>query len=483
MKKLMCIVVLLCAAFYLRAEVTLPNVISSNMVLQQQKPVPIWGTAAAGEQVTVSFAGQQKTAVADADGKWRVNLDPMKATPVPAEMTISGENTITLENVVIGEVWLASGQSNMEYAMRRGAAMAPPAKGEDLAALELEKPANPQIRVMLSTRSFGRQMPGAFGGMRSGWAEASGESLPRQSAVGYFFAKSLADQLPGVPIGIITAAVGGTRIEPWTTREAYLEDPRFAAEMQEKGSIDGARPNEMYDGLIAPLVPFALRGIIWYQGEQNQSQSDRRYDEKMEVLINSWRKAFENKDASFYYVLLAPHIYSDRLHRGHAVTADELPIFWEMQEKARLLPHCGMTVVSDLVDTLTDIHPSYKWEVGRRLSLHALAKDYGQKKLVYSGPTFKQVAAKGNTLEVSFDYVAKGLKIAGQDTYLKTFEIAGADGNFVPAKAVIKKKKVVVSSDQVDHPVSVRMGWHETFRPNLVNSAGLPAAPFRATVK
>lgn len=574
--------VLLCgllAAVQLNAEVSLPSVISSNMVLQQQMKVPIWGAANPGEKVTVTFAGQTKSTVADEKGAWRVDLDAMKATNVPAVMTVAGENTLILENVVIGEVWIASGQSNMAYAMARGT-MAPPAKGEDLAEKELQKPANPQIRVLMSSRAgavrlpgaqqqggfggFGGQMPqgmpqggpqgarpqgmpqggpqgampqgmpqggpqgampqgGPWGqmpqggampqgmpqggpqgampqgmpqggrgqgaprgmGMRApGWAEASSESLPRQSAVGYFFGKELAENLKDIPIGIITAAVGGTRIEPWTDREAYLEDERFAAEMKEKGTIDDARPNEQYDSYIAPLVPFAIRGFIWYQGEQNQSQSDRRYDQKMEVLVKSWRKAFENEDAAFYYVLLAPHIYSDRLHRGHAVTADELPVFWEMQEKAQYLPHAGMTVVSDLVDTLTDIHPSYKWEVGRRLSLHALAKDYGRKDIVYSGPIFKSVAynASQDALEVSFDYVAGGLAVAENGKALKTFEIAAADGEFKPAEAVIKDNKVIVKSAAVKKPVSVRMGWHETFRPNLVNSAGLPAAPFRATV-
>lgn len=303
-----------------RAQPLVPQILSSNMVLQRDKPVPVWGTAAPNERIEVAFGEQKHTVRADREGHWSVELAPLTASATPRTMTLRGRReTVVLENIVVGEVWLCSGQSNMQYAMRRGPGLVPPAKGDDLAALELEKPANDLIRVFVMTRGRNQTPPQ--------WQVADGQSLANVSAAGYFFGRTIQQEL-GVPVGIITSAVGGTRIEPWTPMSAYEQSPLFAPQLAAGGGqIDGAEPGTLYESLIAPLAPYALRGVLWYQGESNASQRDRQYATKYEAMVSSWREAFRAADAPFYSVLIGPHIYSDRLHRGSAVTAEELPIF------------------------------------------------------------------------------------------------------------------------------------------------------------
>lgn len=452
------------------AQLATPQILSSNMVLQQGRKIPIWGTANPNERVLVNFGKQRIHTRADKTGKWMVELEPMEADKHPRQMIIKGKKTnLVYDNVVVGEVWLCSGQSNMAYRMKLESVFVPPAKGEDLAALELLKPRNEMIRVFTSRRN----------NASNSWAVADGKSLADVSAAGYFFGKAIQEQLD-VPVGIITAALGGTRIETWTTAEAYTESSFFGSRFKDKGKIDGLTPGQWYKTFVAPLIPFAVKGFLWYQGENNCGIGDRQYAEKYQVLVNSWRNVFHLPDAPFYSVLLGTHIYSDRLHRGgRPITAEMLPLFREQQIKSQsMIPNSDYIVISDLVDNLNDIHPSYKWEVGKRLARLALAKDYGFADMEWSGPRMEGSEVVNDSIVVSFSHVGTGLGISNGKR-LTWFEIAAADGVFRPALADIKgQDKVVVYHPEIKQPVKVRFGWHETAIPNLVNSEGLPAVPF-----
>lgn len=473
-QKIYSIILLLFFTTATYAQLATPQVLSSNMVLQQNQKVPIWGTAEPNERVQILF-GKQKIAVrADKDGRWMAELQPLKADKNPQTLTVKGQKTsLVYDNVLVGEVWLCSGQSNMEYSMKRYHTFLPPAKGEDLEALERKKPANDMIRVFVSDRQQSW----------NSWKIADGESLEKVSSAGYFFGKAIQEKLD-VPVGIITCALGGTLIEAWTTTGAYEKSPVFASQLKANdGKIDGFRPGNWYDQLLKPLIPFGVKGFLWYQGENNCGKADRMYAEKYRVLVESWRDVFNLPHAPFYSVLLAPHIYSDRTHRGKSsgVTAEELPIFREEQRKGTtLVANSEYVVITDLVDDLKDIHPPYKWEVGARLARLALAKTYAVD-TVWSGPRVNSTEIDGDKIVVSFDNCADSLKI-NDGKRLTWFEIANENGVFRPALADIKDKtKVVVYHPEIKQPAKVRFGWHEAAVPNLVNSEGLPATPFVTT--
>lgn len=452
------------------AKLSLPPVVSSNMVLQQGQECPIWGTADPEEKVTVTFAGQEHTTKADAIGRWAVALSPMKADKKPRDLTIKGEKeTLSLTNILVGEVWICSGQSNMQYALRRYKTFKAPRHGADLGAEELKKPANPMFRVFLSDRAHS---------WRS-WQTASGESLEDITAAGYFFGKSLQQRLD-VPVGIISAALGGQRIETWTDVDAYRDSPLFRKQLINKSKIDGITPGQWYEHLISPLIPFATKGFLWYQGENNCVAKERHYAEKYELLVDSWRKAFRSPEAPFYTVLLAPYAYSVmETKKGNTMSAEELPRFWEQQlDGVSRVGNNDIVCISDLVDDLNDIHPPYKWIVGERLARVALDKTYGLHEQPVVGPRLLTVAQSGKRLLVKFTQTGSGLK-SRDNQPLNGFEIAGADGIYHTAKALIKKNDtVVLTSDNVTHPVSVRFAWNECAMPNLVNSENLPAFPF-----
>lgn len=469
-RTLLIIVFLMAAIMPASAEVSVANIISSNMVLQRERTVPIWGKAAPGERITVTFDKQRTTVKASADGSWRANLQPMAASATPQTLTVKGKkDVLTFENIVVGEVWIASGQSNMQYSMRRGSGMVAPKVGIDSAEVEMQKPANPMIRVFMS------------GGRRPRpWAEASSESLPPVSAAGYYFAKNIQETL-GVPVGIITAAAGGTRIELWTSGDAYLGAPLFADEMRTTGKVSDWQVGTLYASMIAPLAPFAVRGFLWYQGESNCGMGDQRYAAKQKVLVESWRQVFEAADAPFYYVLLGPHVYSDRMHRGttQPMTAAMLPCFVEQQMAARdSVSNSDYISVGDLIDDIRDIHPSYKWTVGARLARLALAEIYQQKGIVCRGPQLSSVNIDGTSLTLTFDNTGEGLQ-AGDKKRLRWFEVAGDNGIFHAAAAdILSPTTVKVFAPEVNSPRYVRYCQHEMAMPNLANSSGLPALPF-----
>ena len=451
------------------AEVILPKVLGNNMVLQRDKSVPIWGTASAGEAITVKFSDQTKKTTADAAGNWQIMLDPMAASATPRILEINGTNTIKLNNILVGEVWLCSGQSNMSYEMRKNSKVRRPDTSTVNSPIdELDRAHNPQIRIFLVTQKNLRKSDSTH----SGWDIAEGTALRDFSAVGYFYAKNLNHDLH-VPVGIICSAISGSRIEPWMPREAFNEIPYFKAN---DVKIDGD-PGKLYVNMIAPVAPYALRGFLWYQGESSCYLGETiNYTYKMEALINWWRKIWVDKTLPFYYVQIAPFYYS-RAKSNVQYTIYTEPELREAQTMALHIPHTGMIVTTDLNDSLTNIHPAFKWVVGRRLELQALANTY-DKKVVFSGPMYDKMQVKGDKIILDFKYVGSGL-VSHDGKPLNYFTIAGSDGNFVNATAVIKGNKIVVSSPSVPSPIAVRFAWTEVAEPNFYNKDGLPAVPFR----
>lgn len=472
-KKYLCAVLMaggLALAAVANAEVTLPVIIGNDMVLQCDKPDPIWGTASPGESVTVTFAGQTKQAVAGADGKWEVVLNPMHPSEQGRDMEIRGANTITLHGILVGEVWLCSGQSNMQYEMRKNSKVHKPDTSTANSPVdELERAHNPMIRIFLVTQKNLRKPDSTH----SGWNIAQGADLRNFSAAGYFFGKNLNHDLHE-PVGIISAAVSGSRIDPWAPLSAFEAIPYFK---KNNIKIEGD-PGKFYVKMIEPLAPFKIRGVLWYQGETNCFLGETlTYTYKMEALINNWRKLWKNKSLPFYYVEIAPYYYS-RAKGPVQYTPYTEPAFYEAQTAALKIPHTGMIATTDLNDDIKNLHPPFKWVVGRRLELLALAKTYGRRDIVYSGPMYRKMKVRDGKIILSFKYVGDGL-VSHDGKPLDWFEIAGKDGHFVKADAVIKGDKVVVSSPEVPNPVAARFAWNEAAQPNFYNKNGLPALPFR----
>ncbi|MFP6611657.1 MAG: malectin domain-containing carbohydrate-binding protein [Pirellulales bacterium] len=450
----------------LRGDVTLAPVIGSNMVLQRDKPVPIWGTADAGEKVTVKFSGQTKTAVAGKDGRWRVTLDPLAAEPdqTGQSMQVQAANTIAIENILVGEVWLCSGQSNMEWTVGQSTN----------AAAEIAAAEYPQIRhIKIGHTPAAKPLATARTG---GWQECSPQTAGGFTGVGYYFGRKINKELK-VPIGLIGSNWGGTRIEPWIPPQGFrsveaLKNIADNLDQFPKGSGNRVQHQSalaLYNGMIHPLVPFAIRGAVWYQGESNMGEG-MLYHEKMKALITGWRQVWGQQDQfPFYWVQLAPFT-------GYGGGA--LPAIWEAQTATLSVPNTGMSVTTDITGNMGDIHPRNKQDVGKRLALWALAKTYGHRDLIYSGPLYQSMRIEGDKIRLFFAHTGTGLKSRdGKD--LDSFTIADAGGQFAPATATIDGMTVVVRGPTVKSPTQVRFGWHKLANPNLCNSEGLPAAPFR----
>jgi len=431
------------------AEVKLPSVIGSNMVIQRDVPLPVWGWADAGEKVTVELGGATARAVADTDGAWSLTLPAQKYTPGQKAKTllVTGTNTIKLTNILVGEVWVGSGQSNMEWQVRSSTG-----GKEAIAAAKL-----PNIRLLhvrkVQAATPAKDIVSQVGG-KDAWHVCSPATVPNFSAVLFFFGRKLHKDLD-MPIGLINSSWGGSPIEPWTVTDAAKK-----------------QGGKMYNAMIAPLQPFPIRGAIWYQGETNVIQNNGlKYLGKTQALIEGWRKTWNNDKLSFYFVQIAPW--------GNKRYADgQLPLLWEAQAATLKTPGTGMAVITDLVDNINDIHPRNKPPVSDRLALWALTKDYGKKGIVYSGPLYTSMKIEGAKIRLSFAHAEGGL--ASRDgKALTEFKIAGADGTFIPAKAVIDGQTVVVSAPGATAPKFVQFGWHRSANPNLMNKAGLPASPFQ----
>jgi len=444
------------------AKILLPQILSSDMVLQRDKPINIWGFASPDEKIEVTFAGQKKQTVTDKNGNWLVVLAPLKTSAKPQTMIISGANKIELTNILVGEVWVCSGQSNMEYQMRKLAKIPKP-NNEKLGfpADEVEKANNTQIRIFL----VNRKQLAKPDSLHKSWAVAQDSALRAFSAVGYFFAKEVQEKL-GIPVGMISSSVSGSAIEPWVAPEAFAQEAYFKSQ---KVSND---PGKFYTTMIEPLSKFKIRGFLWYQGETNCFLNETiSYSYKLKTLVNLWRKAW-GEQLPFYYVQIAPYDYSKQKSDKVVLTADTEPNFWEAQQQILRLPNTGMISTSDLNDNGGDLHPTYKWEVGRRLALLALGKTYNQK-IDFSGPVFKSVSFKKNEAILDFEYL-KPIN----STSFTGFTIAGKDGKFVNADAFLRDGKVIVSSKEIADPTAVRYNWSESPTGNLYSN-GLPTLPFR----
>jgi len=457
------------------AEVKLPQVIGDNMVIQQGKAVSIWGWADPGETVNVSFGAAKASAKADKDGKWLVRLKEQKASGTPRDMKVSGaDNELIVKNILVGEVWLCSGQSNMQWAMTRSE------KGKG----EIPKADYPMIRLFqIRTRC----LPVPADDVPAKWSACSPATVKGFSAVGYHFGRNLHKELD-VPVGLVQSAWGGTEMEPWTPIEGFREVASLekyvetVAALSKQSKINNKTPSAIYNGMIHPLLPLTMRGAVWYQGESNCLKGDTDiYTDKTKAMVEGWRKVFGQDDLSFYFVQIAPFTYKKAfLKRNPKLTTESLPRFWDAQTACLdAIDNCGMVVVTDITGNVNDIHPGNKRDVGRRLALWALARNYGRKDTVCSGPRFQSMKVTGNEAVVSFDHVGGGLKsLDGKE--LTHFAIAGADKAFVPAKAEIAGNTVKASSPDVEKPVAVRFAWHETAVGNLGNAEGLPAIPFRS---
>ena len=474
-----------------QAAVSLPNVLGSNMVLQQERPVPIWGWADAGEKITVSFAGQTKTTTAGKDGKWMVKLTSLKASSDPRNLTVKGTNSITLENILVGEVWICSGQSNMEWSIRQSAN----------AKEEIENANYPQIRLFNVPGHTTAPLPQEKG--KGNWTVCQSNTAQGFSAVGYYFGRRLNKELK-VPVGLIGSNWGGTRIEPWTTLDGFKSVPELEKLVQqvsgytEKTRVGGGSPSAIYNSMVHPLAPFAMRGGIWYQGESNGSEH-MSYYQKKHALVKGWRKIFQNDDLGFYWVQLAnfrkanvPEITDPKKEHSNPAGGDGWAKIREAQTKALDIPHTGMAIAIDLADAHNpnDIHPRNKQDVGGRLAQWALHQTYGKKGLVPSGPLYVGHKVEGGAIRVSFKHVGKGLMVGSKKGLapteevkggkLQNFAIAGEDKQWHWAEATIDGDTVLVKSSKVKKPVAVRYAF--TMNPgkaNLYNKEGLAAGPFR----
>lgn len=486
-----------------------PNTLfTNNGVLQQGIEVPVWGTAAEGEKVTVEFAGQSITTTTQ-DGKWMVKLKPLKASTQPQNMTVKGENTVTISNVLVGEVWLCSGQSNMGFALNR----LKPLNGYPALSEVIKDAQNyPQIRQYFVPSNKISDYQLVVDDVNGKWNVCDSKSITSFAAVSYFFARDLCKKL-NVPVGLILSAYGGTGIDRWMNKEALLSNPELKAPMEkyiksikeyepklqeylkneaallktfsadsalaaQQGKslpkkpvapVNPAAPTAislLYNTMIKPLIPYAIKGAVWYQGEANRN-SGQLYRTLLPTLIQSWRTEWKQGEFPFLYVQIP----------GWPTVAPEL-------REAQLLTlqkakNTAMVVTYDCDDTL-DVHPGNKQPVGERLALAGRAVAYGEK-IVYSGPVYKSMKVKANKIILDFDHVGGGLVAKGDE--LKDFTIAGEDKKFVPGKAKIVKNKIEVTAEGIDKPVAVRAGWRFCPQMNLYNKENLPATPFRTDVQ
>jgi sialate O-acetylesterase len=474
----------------------LPALFGDHVVLQRDQPVPVWGWSAPGEEVTVDFAGQKKTAKADVQGNWMVKLDPLPASAEPQEMEIKKTTeSVVINDVLVGDVWLCSGQSNMHFQMNRVEN-----SREEIAAAD-----HPTLRFFTVESQFGQAPKNEANGA---WKPVSPATAGGCSAVAYYFAREL-QKKTGAPVGLLISSVGGTRIETWMRSETLaavgvsgtLIDQWknvSPAEFENIAAIYRAYQNErdvvhplavkaakaqgtpvppeprmpkprchdcpsaLHNGMIAPLQPFAIRGVIWYQGESNSGQP-ASYEKLLPAMIADWRHVWGD-DLPFLFVQLAPH------RNTH-------PAFREAQHRVwQNTPRTAMVVTTDVGDA-NDIHPTRKRPVGERLALAARALSYGEK-LESSGPVFAGMTVEDGRVVVSFSHLGSGLIARGDS--LEGFTLAGADGKFHPAGATIEGSNVIVTSDKIPRPVAVRYGWAMLPDGNLFNREGLPAAPFRS---
>ena len=504
------------------AEVTLASPFTSHMVLQRDMKVPVWGTAEAGERITVAFGGQEKTATAGPDGLWRVDLDPLSASAGGRTLAVRGSHTanpLQLDDVLVGEVWLASGQSNMDFTVSKKVKFFAGAANEEK---EIAAANYPLIRMFTGAAAKSYEPQGRVGGT---WLVCSPETVPAFSAVGYFFARDLQKEI-GMPVGIVTLSFGASTAEAWIRRETMAGDPQLkpmldrfdaavknfrehppvvvAAPRSEDVSApqpganppDGGKaragrgkrgggprdpvqdqhnPTVLFNGMINPVIPYAIRGAIWYQGESivGGAAGTALYPHVQETLVRDWRRLWGEGDFPFYIVQLA----------GQEASSNRPEVREAQATLLDRVANVGMAVTTDIGEA-KNVHPHNKQDVGDRLARIALANVYGRR-IEFSGPVYESMRVEGAAIRLSFSHLGGGLVAKGGGP-LKWFEIAGSDGRFFPADARIDGDTVVVTSPQVSAPAAARYAWvNFPDGCNLFNGAGLPAAQFRtdSTVK
>jgi sialate O-acetylesterase len=443
-------------------EVSLPAIIGSNMVLQQQTQVPLWGKARhnATLKLTTSWDHLSYSTLIAADGSWRV-LIKTPAAGGPYTIVLDDGKELVLSNVLIGEVWICSGQSNMEMPVK-GFKNTPVLHSNEL-LLEAD---NPRLRLFRLERGQSRQPEEDC--KATPWEEANALSVKEFSAVGYQFAKALQERLK-VPVGIIMSTWGGTTIEAWMNKNSLASFPEIKIlPATDTSKINKNEPTVLFNAMIHPLVGYGIKGVIWYQGEQNRVDP-QLYDRLMAAMVQEWRKIWKSGDWPFYYVQIAPYAYHDTL--GPAAPLREA------QQKAQgQISHSGMVVSMDAGEE-GSIHPADKTTIGRRLLYWALADTYGWKGLAYASPVYNSMKIVKDVVNISFDNAPNGLTAFGKP--LAAFEIAGEDRKFFPAKARITGAGITVRSDSVRAPVAVRYAFRDWVVGDLYNTEGLPVAPFR----
>jgi sialate O-acetylesterase len=438
-----------------KANITLPNIFGDNMVLQRNSEVKIWGWANPKEEIKLvsGWNNQEYKTVANNQAKWELTIKTPEAGG-PYTISIKGYNEVVLKNILIGEVWVCSGQSNMEMSASWGIE-----NGDE----EVKNAANPNIRFFTVSKSTAVTPQNNVLG---NWVESTPETMKYFSAVGYFFAKRLREDLKNVPIGLISSNWGGTPAEIWMPEEVVQNDPVLLenAKKLNEQEYGPHQPGRAYNAMIAPITGFKIAGTIWYQGESNVGSLV--YDKTLSALIASWRKAW-NDEFPFYFVQIAP--YKNGTNNFSNVTVRN-----SQRKILKQVPKTGMVLTSDISDTI-DIHPKNKKSVGIRLADLALAETYKTNHNLVNGPLFKEIKTNKNKVTVSFDY-AEGLYF--KDKKSNQFEAAGTDGIFYPAEASIKNNEVILTSKKVFNPVKVRFAWGNTIQSDLFNKVNLPASCF-----
>ena len=438
------------------ANVRLPAVIGSHMVLQQKSDVTIWGWCDAGEKIKLKTTWDTTTynTVGSSSARWSLQVK----TPVgggPYQITIDGNNKTVLDDVLVGEVWLCSGQSNMEMSVSWGIPYAD----------EVANATDKNIRFFYIPRTTAEYPQDD---VKAEWVVCNPDDMKRFSAAAYFFGKTLRQNL-NVPVGLINASWGGTPAEVWTPVEAIDNNAALknAAAKLSPSSWWPVTPALNYNAMIYPIIKYSIAGAIWYQGEANVKTAST-YTELLSTMIKSWRKAWQ-KDFPFYYVQIAPYA-------GYGENSSSA-FLREAQTKALATPNTGMIVTTDLVDNINDIHPKMKKEVGIRLANYALSETYGKQGLVYKSPSYKNMKVEKDRIRIYFDNADKGLMT--KDKTINEFFVAGDDQNFLPGNAKIEKNTVVVWSDSVKKPIAARFAFRNASLPNLFSKEGLPVVPFR----
>ena len=438
-----------------QAQIRLATVFGDHMVLQQQSAAPVWGWASPGDELTIaaSWDNVEIKTTTSRNGTWKATLNTPKAGGPYVVVIKNAYQTVQVRDVMIGEVWICSGQSNMQWTL----------EGATEGAFEISKADLPDVRLFNISRSAA-DFPQVRG--EGTWEVCTPSQAKNFSAVGYFFGKRLHENLK-VPVGLISASWGGTPAEAWTPDSLVTSNPRLLASanklpVQKWGPRDAGK---IYNSMVCPLIPFAIAGVIWYQGESNVAAPDT-YRELMETMIQAWRTAFM-KEFPFYYVQIAPYTY--RNEKSYLVR--------DQQTKTLSVPNTGMVVISDIVDDVKDIHPRRKQPVGERLANYALGNTYGLPGLHYKHPLYNAMKIEKAKARLYFVDAPNGL--ISRNGAPDGFMIAGEDQNFVPATARIEGNTVVVYAKEVKKPVAVRFAWDNAFIPNLFSKEGLPVSCFK----